>query len=83
MAKITELSQLDLNGCYSYVDYLTWRFHEVAEFIWGKVSLMSPAPSFNHQNIFSHLMKMYSSQDNASPVLFPELIIPLAEIFAR
>ncbi len=33
MAKITQLSQLDLNQTYSYADYLTWQFDEAIELI--------------------------------------------------
>ena len=51
MATITQLSQLDLNGRYSYADYLTWRFDDTIELIKGKISLMSPAPSLSHQQI--------------------------------
>jgi Uma2 family endonuclease len=51
MAKITQLSQLDLDGDYSYADYLTWRFEETVELIRGKISLMSPAPNLNHQSV--------------------------------
>lgn len=56
MAKITELSQLDLDGVYSYADYLTWRFEETVELLRGKVSLMSPAPGFSHQDISTKLL---------------------------
>ena len=31
MAKITELSQLNLDGYYSYADYLKWQFKEARE----------------------------------------------------
>lgn len=51
MATITELSQLDLNGTYSYADYLTWQLNERIELIKGKVMLMSPAPNTQHQRI--------------------------------
>lgn len=51
MAKITQLSQLDLNGTYSYADYLTWQFDEMVELIKGKIMLMSPAPNLKHQGI--------------------------------
>lgn len=51
MAKITQLSQLDLNGHYSYADYLSWRLDEAIELIKGKISLMSPAPSLDHQRV--------------------------------
>jgi Uma2 family endonuclease len=49
MAKITQLSQLDMSASYSYADYLTWQFDETVELIKGKISLMSPAPNVNHQ----------------------------------
>ncbi|MFZ2726454.1 MAG: Uma2 family endonuclease [Methylococcaceae bacterium] len=55
MATITELSQLDLNGTYSYADYLTWQLNERIELIKGKVMLMSPAPNTQHQRISSKL----------------------------
>ncbi|MBL6986685.1 MAG: Uma2 family endonuclease [Methylobacter sp.] len=55
MAKITELSQLDLNGTYSYADYLTWQLKETVELIKGKIMAMSPAPSLKHQSIITNL----------------------------
>lgn len=51
MAVITHLSQLDLNGDYTYADYLSWRLEETIELIKGKISLMSPAPSLDHQRV--------------------------------
>jgi Uma2 family endonuclease len=51
MPKVTQLSQLDLNQRYSYADYLTWRLNETVELIKGKIMLMSPAPSTEHQTI--------------------------------
>ena len=51
MAKITQLSQLDLNQTYSYADYLTWQFKETVELIKGKIMLMSPAPNVKHQRV--------------------------------
>jgi hypothetical protein len=30
-AMITQLSQLDPNGTYTYADYLTWRFADMVE----------------------------------------------------
>jgi Uma2 family endonuclease len=55
MAKITELSQLDLNQTYSYADYLTWHLDEAIELIKGKIMLMSPAPNVTHQSISGSL----------------------------
>lgn len=51
MAKITQLSELDLNGTYTYADYLTWQFDEMVELIKGKIMVMSPAPNLRHQSI--------------------------------
>lgn len=51
MAKITQLSQLDLNASYSYADYLTWQLDETIELIKGKISLMAPTPNVNHQRL--------------------------------
>ncbi len=55
MTKITELSQLDMNGTYSYADYLTWRLEESVELIKGKIMAMSPAPNRQHQSISGNL----------------------------
>lgn len=51
MTQTTDFSQLDLNGTYSYADYLTWRFDGAIELIKGKIMAMSPAPSSEHQGI--------------------------------
>ncbi|MFN0201502.1 MAG: Uma2 family endonuclease [Bacteroidia bacterium] len=53
---ITSLSQLDLNGTYSYADYLTWRLQERVELWLGKIAKMSPAPSVKHQRIARKLV---------------------------
>lgn len=57
MAAITKLSQLDLNGTYSYADYLLWQFEERVELIKGKVMLMSPAPNVKHQSFSGELSR--------------------------
>lgn len=52
MSKIfTDINQLDLNGSYSYADYLLWQFSERVELIKGKIFKMSPAPSRKHQSV--------------------------------
>jgi Uma2 family endonuclease len=51
MAKITDLSQLDLNAKYSYADYLTWQIDDAVELIEGKIQLLSAAPDVRHQSI--------------------------------
>ncbi|MEY3807270.1 MAG: hypothetical protein RI893_246 [Pseudomonadota bacterium] len=55
MTTITQLSQLDLNGTYSYADYLTWQLEDAVELIRGKIMAMSPAPSLKHQSIITNL----------------------------
>lgn len=52
---ITSLSQLDLNGRYTYADYLTWKLEEYVELIKGKIFWMSPAPAVRHQKISMRL----------------------------
>ncbi|MBC7448344.1 MAG: Uma2 family endonuclease [Hymenobacteraceae bacterium] len=54
-APITDISQLDPNGTYSYADYLKWRFDEAVELFRGKIQRMSPAPSMGHQLISQNL----------------------------
>ena len=48
--KITNLAQLDLNGIYSYKDYLSWQFDQAVELIKGKIFPMA-APTPWHQII--------------------------------
>ncbi len=48
---ITDINQLDLNGSYTYADYLKWKFKERVELLKGKIVRMSPAPSSSHQQI--------------------------------
>lgn len=50
MEAITDLSQLDPNGIYSYADYLAWRFEQAIELIKGKILQMS-GPNRKHQKI--------------------------------
>jgi Uma2 family endonuclease len=55
---ITSLDQLDLNGTYTYADYLLWQFTERVELLRGKIRQMA-APSVKHQRIsirFSRLL---------------------------
>lgn len=56
MERITDISQLDPNGTYTYADYLRWQFDETVELIKGKIFRMSPgvdtpAPLTAHQLI--------------------------------
>jgi hypothetical protein len=72
MAKITQLSQLDLTANYSYADYLTWQLNEAVELIKGKIQLMSPAPNVNISAFLGRLAAYYSITLTVdSVVLFP------------
>ena len=53
---ITDISQLDPNGTYTYADYLKWQFDESVELIKGKIYRMSPAPRRAHQRSVSRLL---------------------------
>jgi Uma2 family endonuclease len=52
---VTDITELDLNGTYTYADYLLWQFKERVELIKGKIFKMSPAPSTWHQKISAKL----------------------------
>ena len=55
MKYITDINDLDLNGTYTYADYLTGRFEQSVELIKGKIFKMSPAPSARHQDVATQL----------------------------
>lgn len=67
MTTIAQLSQLDLNGTYTYADYLTWQFEERLELIKGKIMLMSPAPNVNHQRISLRLSGIFYNAFKGQP----------------
>lgn len=54
---ITNFNDLDLNGSYTYADYLLWEFTERLELIKGKIFKMSPAPSTSHQRVSMKLTR--------------------------
>jgi len=54
---ITDINDLDLNGSYTYADYLLWQFSERIEIIKGKIFKMSPAPSRSHQQVLLKLTR--------------------------
>ncbi|WP_027001885.1 Uma2 family endonuclease [Hugenholtzia roseola] len=62
MKYITDINELDLNGTYTYADYLTWRFEQSVELIKGKIFKMSPAPSRKHQKISFNLSGIFYNQ---------------------
>lgn len=53
--EITNINQLDLNGTYTYADYLLWKIKERVELFKGKIFKMSPAPAFVHQKVSGNL----------------------------
>jgi Uma2 family endonuclease len=69
MAEITSLSQLDLNGTYSYADYLSWKFEEATEIIKGKILPMA-APSRKHQQISRDLNGIFYNYFKKHPCEF-------------
>lgn len=60
MAPITQLSQLDLNGTYTYADYLGWQFPEYVEMVGGRVLPPMPGRSPQHQHYLINLMMAVS-----------------------
>lgn len=53
--EITNINQLDLNGTYTYADYLLWKIKERVELFKGKIFNMSPAPAFTHQRVSGNI----------------------------
>lgn len=50
-----KIEEPDLSGSYTYAEYLTWQWTEMAELIRGKIYKMSPAPSSTHQKVLGGL----------------------------
>ena len=61
MKYITDINDLDLDGTYTYADYLTWRFEQSVELIKGKIFKMSPAPSEKHQRVSLEFLRYFLS----------------------
>lgn len=51
---VTNIEDLDINGTYTFADYLTWEFQERVEIIKGKLFKMA-MPSESHQRISGNL----------------------------
>lgn len=66
MDKITDISQLDLQGVYTYADYLTWQFEQTVELIKGKVLKMA-APGRRHQEISWQLSGLFYTMLKGTP----------------
>lgn len=56
-APITSLADLDLNGTYTYADYLTWQFTELVELLRGKIMRRMSAPTDQHQALVVELSR--------------------------
>jgi len=54
---VTQFSDLDPEGHYTYADYLLWQFQERVELIKGRVFKMSPAPNMSHQRVSGNLSR--------------------------
>jgi Uma2 family endonuclease len=72
MAIISDISQLDLNGKYSYADYLNWHFDQAVEIINGRLFKMSPAPKVIHQSVSRNLTGIFWNYFKKKPCRFFE-----------
>jgi len=54
---VTQFSDLDPEGYYTYADYLLWQFQERVELIKGRIFKMSPAPNMSHQRVSGNLSR--------------------------
>jgi Uma2 family endonuclease len=64
---ITDLSQLDPAGTYSYADYIKWQFEQRVELLRGKLFEMTPAPSVRHQRIVGEIHVSLHKYFNEKP----------------
>jgi Uma2 family endonuclease len=62
--EILSLDQLDLQGTYSYADYLKWQFEERIELIRGKIFKMPPATK--HQQYVGEIFRQISNHVHRS-----------------
>jgi Uma2 family endonuclease len=69
MSVITSLSQLDLNGKYSYAHYLAWEFEERVELVKGKILPMS-ASNRRHQAISRYINGIFFNYFESHPCAF-------------
>ena len=70
---ITDINQLDVNGTYTYADYLLWRFKEQVELLRGKLFKMSPAPREIHQRVLNEInFELMSFFRNKTCRVYPE-----------
>jgi Uma2 family endonuclease len=81
MSSFTNINKIDLNGTYSYADYLTWNFKERLELFRGKIFKMSPAPNRVHQTISAklHLQFANSFKKNTCNVYYAPFDVRLVK----
>ena len=71
---ITNINDLDLNGSYTYADYLLWKVSEQIEIIKGKIFKMCLAPSKSHQQVllkFTRELNKYFTNLNCELYIAP------------
>ncbi|WP_309568987.1 hypothetical protein [Bergeyella cardium] len=56
MAEVLKFEDLDLNGSYTYADYLLWKFEDRVELIKGKVFRMEETPPRRTQSVYRNLV---------------------------
>jgi Uma2 family endonuclease len=64
---VTDINSLDLNGTYSYADYLKWRLNEQVELIKGKIYLMPTTPKMTHQWVFGQVSFVFNQHFSEKP----------------
>lgn len=64
---VLDYNLLDLNGSYTYADYMRWLFKERVELIKGKIIKMSPAPNRMHQDLSMSLSVLFYNLFHKSP----------------
>jgi Uma2 family endonuclease len=83
-AEITDINQLDFSKHYTYADYLTWKFQERVELIFGKIFRMSPAPTSKHQHAVSVIHGTIFQYLKGKPCrVFPapfDVVLPLKNV---
>jgi Uma2 family endonuclease len=75
---------IDLNGKYSYSDYLGWPDEERWELIGGYPYNMSPAPSRRHQEVLGEIYRVFSDFFEGRPckVFLSPFDVRLAEDYS-
>ena len=67
ISAITAVTDLDLNGTYSYADYVTWQFTELVELWRGKIMRRMSAPTDRHQAVVGNLYLAFGNHLRRQP----------------